>query len=71
MAGPNREIVTWVAMARHPLAASSASIGTAHRFGPAQGLCRITPIFSSALRYSTTNSTGTGPYSADKASQIC
>lgn len=30
-----------------------------------------TPIFSSALKYSTTISSGTGPYSAETASRIC
>jgi hypothetical protein len=32
--------------------------------------CSTTPIFSSAVKYSTTNPTGTGPYSADTASRI-
>ncbi len=33
--------------------------------------CETTPILSNALRYSTTTSKGTGPYSAETASRIC
>lgn len=32
--------------------------------------CSTTPIFSSARKYSSTNSRGTGPYSAETASRI-